>query len=51
MAGKLYAERMAMAYARNRGMVVRIARFQNCYGPEAPGAAGEKRLLLPSAAK
>ena len=31
---KLYAERMAMAYARNRGMQVRIARFQNCYGPE-----------------
>jgi nucleoside-diphosphate-sugar epimerase len=31
---KLYAERMAQAYARNRGMTVRIARFQNCYGPE-----------------
>ena len=31
---KLYAERMAMAYGRNRGMQVRIARFQNCYGPE-----------------
>ena len=31
---KLYAERVALAYGRNRGMKVRIARFQNCYGPE-----------------
>ena len=31
---KLYSERMAMAYARRYGMKVRIARFQNCYGPE-----------------
>ena len=31
---KLYAERVAMAYGRNHGMKVRIARFQNCYGPE-----------------
>jgi len=31
---KLYSERVAMAYARRYGMQVRIARFQNCYGPE-----------------
>src|SRR2546430_3030319 len=31
---KLYAERVAMAYGRKQGMEVRIARFQNCYGPE-----------------
>ena len=31
---KLYAERMALAYGRRFGMQVRIARFQNCYGPE-----------------
>ena len=31
---KLYSERMAQAYGRQYGMKVRIARFQNCYGPE-----------------
>jgi len=31
---KLYAERVAMAYGRHYDMNVRIARFQNCYGPE-----------------
>jgi GDP-D-mannose 3', 5'-epimerase len=40
---KLYAERMAMAYARNRGMVVRIARFQNCYGPEGAWTGGREK--------
>ena len=40
---KLYAERMAMAYARNRGMVVRIARFQNCYGPEGTWRGGREK--------
>lgn len=40
---KLYAERMAMAYGRRYGMAVRLARFQNCYGPRAPGAAAAKR--------
>ena len=37
---KLYAERMAEAYARNRGIEVRIARFQNCYGPEGTWRGG-----------
>jgi nucleoside-diphosphate-sugar epimerase len=40
---KLYAERMAMAYARNRGMTVRIARFQNCYGPEGTWRGGREK--------
>ena len=31
---KLYAERMAIAYGRRFDIAVRIARFQNCYGPE-----------------
>jgi nucleoside-diphosphate-sugar epimerase len=40
---KLYAERMAMAYARNRGIIVRIARFQNCYGPEGTWRGGREK--------
>jgi GDP-D-mannose 3',5'-epimerase len=40
---KLYAERMAMAYERNRGMKVRIARFQNCYGPEGTWRGGREK--------
>jgi nucleoside-diphosphate-sugar epimerase len=40
---KLYAERMALAFARNRGMTVRIARFQNCYGPEGTWDGGREK--------
>ena len=40
---KIYAERMAMAYGRNRGMIVRIARFQNCYGPEGTWQGGREK--------
>jgi GDP-D-mannose 3',5'-epimerase len=40
---KLYAERIALAYARNRGMTVRIARFQNCYGPEGTWTGGREK--------
>ncbi|MFZ6030000.1 MAG: NAD-dependent epimerase/dehydratase family protein [Chloroflexota bacterium] len=40
---KLYAERMAMAYERNRGMTVRIARFQNCYGPQGTWRGGREK--------
>lgn len=40
---KLYAERTAMAYERNRGMTVRIARFQNCYGPEGAWTGGREK--------
>lgn len=40
---KLYAERMAMAYERNQGMKVRIARFQNCYGPAGTWTGGREK--------
>lgn len=40
---KLTAERIALAYARNRGMKVRIARFQNCYGPEGTWTGGREK--------
>jgi len=40
---KLYAERIAQAYERNHGMKVRIARFQNCYGPEGTWTGGREK--------
>jgi nucleoside-diphosphate-sugar epimerase len=40
---KLYAERTAMAYGRNRGIQVRIARFQNTYGPEGTWQGGREK--------
>jgi nucleoside-diphosphate-sugar epimerase len=40
---KLYSERIAQAYERNRGMQVRIARFQNCYGPEGTWMGGREK--------
>ncbi|MCP4424156.1 MAG: NAD-dependent epimerase/dehydratase family protein [Chloroflexi bacterium] len=40
---KLYSERMAQAYGRNQGMTVRIARFQNCYGPYGTWAGGREK--------
>ncbi|TME79501.1 MAG: NAD-dependent epimerase/dehydratase family protein [Chloroflexi bacterium] len=40
---KLYAERVAMAYGRKHGMEVRIARFQNCYGPEGTWTGGREK--------
>jgi nucleoside-diphosphate-sugar epimerase len=40
---KLYAERAAMAYGRRYGMIVRLARFQNCYGPEGTWRGGREK--------
>ncbi len=40
---KLYSERMALAYSRKFGMTVRIARFQNCYGPEGTWRGGREK--------
>ena len=40
---KLYAERMAMAYGRKYNIDVRIARFQNCYGPEGTWNGGREK--------
>jgi nucleoside-diphosphate-sugar epimerase len=40
---KLYAERMAMAHARRYSIAIRIARFQNCYGPEGTWTGGREK--------
>ena len=40
---KLYSERMAMAYGRRYGMIVRLARFQNTYGPEGTWRGGREK--------
>jgi GDP-D-mannose 3',5'-epimerase len=40
---KLYAERTALAYGRRYGLQVRIARFQNCYGPEGAWTGGREK--------
>jgi len=40
---KLYAERMALTYARHNDITVRIARFQNCYGPEGTWQGGREK--------
>lgn len=40
---KLYGERVAMAYARRYAMNVRIARFQNCYGPKGTWTGGREK--------
>jgi GDP-D-mannose 3',5'-epimerase len=40
---KLYAERMALAYARHYPIEVRVARFQNCYGPEGAWRGGREK--------
>jgi nucleoside-diphosphate-sugar epimerase len=40
---KLYTERMALAYGRRYGMAIRIARFQNCYGPEGTWTGGREK--------
>jgi GDP-D-mannose 3',5'-epimerase len=40
---KLYSERIAQAYARHYPIRVRIARFQNCYGPEGTWCGGREK--------
>ena len=40
---KLYAERTAMAYGRRFNMAVRVARFQNCYGPDGTWQGGREK--------
>ncbi len=40
---KLYTERMAMAYGRRFGMAIRLARFQNTYGPEGTWEGGREK--------
>src|SRR5438876_7848584 len=40
---KLYAERTAQAFGRKYRIAVRIARFQNCYGPEGTWTGGREK--------
>jgi GDP-D-mannose 3',5'-epimerase len=40
---KLYSERVAMAFGRRYEMKIRIARFQNCYGPEGTWQGGREK--------
>lgn len=40
---KLYAERMALAYGRQFNMRIRVARFQNCFGPEGTWRGGREK--------
>lgn len=41
---KLFRERPYLAYARNRGMKVRIARFHNIFGPEGSWKDGREKV-------
>jgi GDP-D-mannose 3', 5'-epimerase len=40
---KLFSERLYLAYARNYGLNVRIARFHNIYGPESAFKGGKEK--------
>ena len=40
---KLYAERMATAYGRHNDIEVRVARFQNCFGPYGTWDGGREK--------
>ena len=40
---KLYSERVLLAYGRRYGMNVRIARFENCFGPEGTWRGGREK--------
>ena len=44
---KLFSERLYLAYARNHGMAVRIARYHNIFGPE--GSWNDGREKAPAA--
>lgn len=40
---KLFSERLYFAYARNKGIDVRVARFHNIYGPEGTYKGGREK--------
>ncbi len=40
---KLFSERLFLAYCRNHGMQVRIARFHNVFGPEGTWDGGKEK--------
>jgi len=48
---KLFSERLWLAFARNYGTNVRIARYHNILGPKERGTGDERRRLLHSAAR
>lgn len=40
---KLFSERLYLAYARNHGMQVRVARYHNIFGPEGKWDGGREK--------
>lgn len=40
---KLFSERLYFSYARNYGLIVRVARFHNIYGPEGAWNNGKEK--------
>lgn len=40
---KLFSERLFLSYARNHGLVVRIARYHNIFGPEGTWQGGREK--------
>lgn len=40
---KLFSERLYLAYARNHGMKVRVARYHNIFGPEGTWCGGKEK--------
>jgi len=42
---KLFGERLFLAYYRNHGLEVRIARFHNIFGPEGAWTGGREKAL------
>ena len=48
---KLYSERVAQAYGRNTDLIVRIARFQNCYGPYGTWRGGREKAPAATVAR
>lgn len=40
---KIFSERLYQAYAKNKGLDIRIARFNNCYGPYSTWQGGREK--------
>jgi GDP-D-mannose 3', 5'-epimerase len=40
---KLFAERLYLAFHKNHGLNIRLARFHNVYGPEGPWQGGKEK--------
>ena len=48
---KLFSERLYLAYYRNHGIPVRIARYHNIFGPEGTWEGGREKAPAQSAVK